>query len=646
MSCDCNTLVIGEAGPQGPQGLAGTNGTNGTNGLNAFTTVQTSTFTQPEVNDQVVIRVGSNQWMGQGQAIYVSLAGYYVVDNLSGTDQITATLKAIDQVAVGGTVAIGTKVSPAAVATYAAPLDQLQVTGTSILDGSVYVNQSNNNCDTVIEGTTDPWLFVSDASANRVGVGVQVPEAKLHVSGTFKVGTLSSVSADAEFTRGATFNSLQGSVGYTATNFIVKTQNESDTFTVVAASNRVGIGTTTPGKLFDVDGTGQTKAWIINPGAASIIDSTPYVFRVYGSGGVSCLFVDASNNYVGVRNGAPSAPLHVTGSSKIDGNLVVSTSALIVQTSGNYVGVNTSSPTTHLHVNGSSIISGNLTVVSSANISGNLNTTGDINDAGSLVVSGSTTLNTLVATSSINIDSGTLYVDAASNRVGINTLSPASPLHVVGNAQISNRISSDELFVNTDTFVVAGSRVGVNISSPVQSFEVDGDSAFHGSLYVSTVFASAFTATTVAVDSVLSVTGSAIFDTNVFVVNATSNKVGVNVSSPTVSLDVSGDIQIQGTFRRGTPLTKTSDFTVDATENWIIVDNSGASTNVTLPAASSWTGREIMIKTIQSQTVVSVSSDVVPLNGSSPGTAILSATAGKWATLVSNGTNWVIMAGN
>ena len=28
MSCDCNTLVVGEAGPQGPQGLAGSNGTN------------------------------------------------------------------------------------------------------------------------------------------------------------------------------------------------------------------------------------------------------------------------------------------------------------------------------------------------------------------------------------------------------------------------------------------------------------------------------------------------------------------------------------------------------------------------------------------------------------------------------------------
>ena len=53
-----------------------------------------------------------------------------------------------------------------------------------------------------------------------------------------------------------------------------------------------------------------------------------------------------------------------------------------------------------------------------------------------------------------------------------------------------------------------------------------------------------------------------------------------------------------------------------------------------------------MIKTIQAQTVVSASSNVVPLVGGAAGTAILAATAGKWATLVSDGTNWVIMQGN
>lgn len=91
------------------------------------------------------------------------------------------------------------------------------------------------------------------------------------------------------------------------------------------------------------------------------------------------------------------------------------------------------------------------------------------------------------------------------------------------------------------------------------------------------------------------------------------------------------------------PATKTADFTVAATERWLIV-NKASSCSVTLPAAASFIGREITVKTIQAQTVVSASSNVVPLAGGAAGTAILAATIGKWATLVSDGTNWVVMA--
>lgn len=104
-------------------------------------------------------------------------------------------------------------------------------------------------------------------------------------------------------------------------------------------------------------------------------------------------------------------------------------------------------------------------------------------------------------------------------------------------------------------------------------------------------------------------------------------------------------VDITGSLGRGAPITKTGDFTLAATENWIICNGTGTIT-VTLPAASSWTGREFTIKTIAAQTVVSASSNVVPLVGGAAGTAILAATAGKFATLVSDGTNWVIMAGN
>jgi len=57
-------------------------------------------------------------------------------------------------------------------------------------------------------------------------------------------------------------------------------------------------------------------------------------------------------------------------------------------------------------------------------------------------------------------------------------------------------------------------------------------------------------------------------------------------------------------------------------------------------------GRELNIKTITANTVVSASSNVAPLTSATAGTAILAATAGKWARLVSDGTNWRIMSGS
>lgn len=111
---------------------------------------------------------------------------------------------------------------------------------------------------------------------------------------------------------------------------------------------------------------------------------------------------------------------------------------------------------------------------------------------------------------------------------------------------------------------------------------------------------------------------------------------GVGNAAPLNKLDVTGS------FGRGAPVTKVANFTLAATENWVICNGTGTIT-VTLPAASSWTGREVMLKTIAAFTVVSASSNVVPQAGGAAGTAILAASAGAWATLVSDGTNWVIM---
>ena len=92
----------------------------------------------------------------------------------------------------------------------------------------------------------------------------------------------------------------------------------------------------------------------------------------------------------------------------------------------------------------------------------------------------------------------------------------------------------------------------------------------------------------------------------------------------------------------GAPVTKTANFSVAVGETWLINNKSGSTCTVTLPAAASYTGRVLYFQNYQAYTVISASSNVIPLTGGAAGTAILNAVAGDTATLVSNGTNWVM----
>lgn len=82
--------------------------------------------------------------------------------------------------------------------------------------------------------------------------------------------------------------------------------------------------------------------------------------------------------------------------------------------------------------------------------------------------------------------------------------------------------------------------------------------------------------------------------------------------------------------------------TIDAADQFIICNRAGTIT-LTLPGASTYPARELTIKTIQAQAVDSASSNVVPIDGTVAGTAILPAVDGAWAMLKSDGTNWIIV---
>ena len=129
-------------------------------------------------------------------------------------------------------------------------------------------------------------------------------------------------------------------------------------------------------------------------------------------------------------------------------------------------------------------------------------------------------------------------------------------------------------------------------------------------------------------------------------VSATSGNNPITTSSTKLSfVPNTGTLtatQFNGLFVGSAPVTITaSTYSVATTDVWIINNYAGTVT-LTLPTASTYTGRIVNIQNYQAFTVVSASSNVVQINGASTTSAILNAIAGDRCTLVSNGTNWVM----
>ena len=114
-----------------------------------------------------------------------------------------------------------------------------------------------------------------------------------------------------------------------------------------------------------------------------------------------------------------------------------------------------------------------------------------------------------------------------------------------------------------------------------------------------------------------------------------------NVTVGTGLTFATGTLSTSGTITTNAPVTKTANFSVASTDTWLINNKAGSTCTVTLPSPSANTGRVLYFINYQNQLLVSASSNVVSRAGGAAGTAILDNVAGNWATIVSDGTNWV-----
>ena len=135
---------------------------------------------------------------------------------------------------------------------------------------------------------------------------------------------------------------------------------------------------------------------------------------------------------------------------------------------------------------------------------------------------------------------------------------------------------------------------------------------------------------------------------SITIASATTSASGV-VTTTTQSFAGSktftGLVGMQKALQRPYESVTGSTASITTASTWIVVNYAGT-VELTFPSASASTGTEFHVKTITNNAVISATSNISPLAGGSASTSILSATAGKWATLVSDGTNWVIMQAN
>jgi hypothetical protein len=325
------------------------------------------------------------------------------------------------------------------------------LTGNISLDGAVVVNDSGADRDFRVEGDGDANLIFADASTDRVGIGTNTPSVKLDVSGAAAITGAFTVTGD---------SSLNGAVVINDAGADKDTRIEGDTDTnlvfVDASTDRVGIGTATPGSKLDVLGTLRLSGSVsgyVGLAPASAAGSTTYTLPS----------ADGSNGQALVTNGSGTLSWAAAGISASSANTFTARQTFQGSTSVLALGIENAAE---------------LATVSATAATGTINfdiTTQAVlyyttNASGNFTLnfraSSGTTLNTAMNTGDsvtvafLNTNGGTAYYNSAVQVDG----SSVTPKWQGGTAPTSGNASSIDVYVYTivktasATFTVAASQ--------------------------------------------------------------------------------------------------------------------------------------------------------------------------------------------
>ena len=397
----------------------------------------------------------------------------------------------------------------------------LVVSGTANVSGNVTIGGNFNVTGTsVYSGNVnfDSGTLFVDSVNNRIGINNTTPTQALTVTGQAVISGNTTLSG--------TLHTISGNVNI-----------DTGTLFVDSVNNRVGINNTTPDASLTITGTANVS------GATRLGNSLTVVGAATLSNTIGVTGAATFSNTVGVTGATTlSSTLAVTGTTTLTGNATlngtlqtiagnvdIDSRTLFVDSVNNRVGVN--SNTTNLDTD--------FVVIGNANVSGNVTFGGGLH-----TIAGN-----------VDFDSRTLFVDAANNRIGINTNTTNlnASLTVIGTANVSGAVAL------ANTIVVSGAAtfsntVGVTGATTLSNtVAVTGAATFSNTIAVTGT--STLTGNVTMSGALQTIAGNVNFDTGTLFVDSVNNRVGISNTAPDASLtiagtaNVSGNTAVGGTFR-------------------------------------------------------------------------------------------------
>ena len=318
----------------------------------------------------------------------------------------------------------------------------LRVSSTTTLDSRLIVSSTVLTGDVLHIRNNGTPIFVVDKNGN-VGINTSSPAVALAVSGKLIVtdtSTLQGVElADLVVTgdtAGISFSDLDD-IANVAILTAEQTFTKQNSFSATTT-----LATTTVNGLLTLNG--QTSGISFDD-----LDDTAGIALLAGI-----------QTFTGTNTFSATTTLVTT---TVNGQLSVDSGTLFVDSTNNRVGVNSTSPQYALGVSGTLGVTGTSSLATTS-ISGRLTVTGDtvgisfsdLSDVANVALlnanqtftgtntfSATTTLATTTVNGRLNVDSGTLFVDPANNRVGVNSSSP----------QHSFVVNGESYFTATSTFL-------------------------------------------------------------------------------------------------------------------------------------------------------------------------------------------------